>query len=86
MTCFSLVSLCEQFVYLYIIEYHVVERALKERHLKGQSVRAVIFADIWGMRSVGPTPIVFIYVFRCRTYSASLTTHIPNNSPYGLPY
>ena len=44
-TCFSLVSLCEQFVHLYIIEYHVVERALKERYLKGQSVRAVIFAD-----------------------------------------
>ena len=84
-TCFSLVSLCEQFVHLYIIEYHVVERALKERYLKGQSVRAVIFADIWGMRSVGPTPIVFIYVFRCRTYSAPLITHLPNNSPYGLP-
>ena len=26
----------------YIIEKHVVEEALKERHLKGQSVRAVI--------------------------------------------
>ena len=29
-------------LYSYIIEYHVVERALKERYLKGQSVRAVI--------------------------------------------
>ena len=26
----------------YIIEKHVVEETLKERHLKGQSVRAVI--------------------------------------------
>jgi len=41
-TCFSLVSLCEQFSHLYIIDYHVVERALKERHIKGQSARAVI--------------------------------------------
>ena len=76
----------ENFVHLYIIDYHVVERALKERDLKGQSDRAVIFADIGGMRSVGPTPIVFIYVFRCRTYSAPLITHLPNNSPYGLPF
>ena len=38
----------DEFVYLYVIEYHVVERALKERYLKGQSVRAVIFADIGG--------------------------------------
>ena len=30
-----------EFLLLYIIDYHVVERALKERHLKGQSVRAV---------------------------------------------
>ena len=37
-------------------------RVLKGRHLIGQSARAVIFADIWGMRSVGPTPIVFIYI------------------------
>ena len=82
MTCFSLVSLCEQFLYSYIIEYHVVERALKERHLKGQSVRAVIFAVIRGMRSEGPTP----KVFRCRTYSAPLITYLPNNIPHGLPY
>ena len=47
----------------------MVERALKERHLKGQSVRAVIFVDIGGMRSEGPTP----KVFRCRTYSAPIT-------------
>ena len=86
MTCFSLLSLSEKFLYSYVIEYHVVEGALKERHLKGQSVRAVIFADIGGMRSVGPTPIVFFYVFRCRTYSAPLITHLPNNSPYGLPF
>ena len=33
------------------------ERALKERHLKGQSDRAVIFRDIGRMRSEGPTPI-----------------------------
>ncbi len=72
-------------LYSYIIEYHVVERALKERYLKGQSVRAVIFVDMGGeMRSVGPTPIVL--VFRCRTYSAPLITHLSNNSPYGLPY
>ena len=58
MTCFSLLSLCEQFIQLYIVEYHVVDRALKERHLKGQSDRAVIFVDIGGMRSVGPTPKV----------------------------
>ena len=76
----------DEFIQLYIVDYHVVERALKERHLKGQSVRAVIFADIGGMRSVGPTPIVFVYVFRYRTYSAPLITHLPNNSPYGLPY
>ena len=38
----------DEFVYLYIVEYHVVERALKERYLKGQSVRAVIFVDIGG--------------------------------------
>ncbi len=92
MTCFclmsfaknvhSLVSQSEQFFHLYVIDCHAVERALKERHLKGQSVRAVIFVDIRGMRSVGPTP----KVFRCRTYSAPLITHLPNNSPYGLPY
>ena len=52
----------KHFFYSYIIEYHAVERALKERHLKGQSDRAVIFADIGEMRSVGPTPIVFIYI------------------------
>ena len=55
-----------------LFDYHVVERALKERYLKGQSVRAVIFADIRGMRSVGPTS----KVFRCRTYSAPLITHL----------
>ena len=82
MTCFSLLSLSEKFLYSYVIEYHVVERALKERHLKGQSVRAVIFAVIRGMRSEGPTP----KVFRCRTYSAPLITYLPNNSPHGLPY
>ena len=32
-TCFSLVSLCEQFLHLYITDYHVVERALKEQNL-----------------------------------------------------
>ena len=42
MTCFSLLSLSEKFLYSYVIEYYVVERALKERHLKGQSERAVI--------------------------------------------
>ena len=68
---------------MYVVGYHVVERALKERHLKGQSVRAVIYADIRGMRSVGPIPEVL--VFRCRTYSAHLIMHLPNNSPYGLP-
>ncbi len=72
----------DEFLQLYIIDYHVVERALKEQHLIGQSVRAVIFVDIRGMRSVGPTP----KVFRCRTYSAHLITHLPNNSPNGLPY
>ena len=82
MTCFSLLSLSEKFLYSYVIEYHVVERALKERHLKGQSVRAVMFAVIRGMRSEGPTP----KVFRCRTYSAPLITYLPNNSPHGLPY
>ena len=41
-TCFSLMSASEKFLYSYIIDYHVVERALKERHLKGQSDRAVI--------------------------------------------
>ena len=50
--------------------------------LIGQSVRAVIFVDIGGMRSEGPIP----KVFRCRTYSAPLITHLPYNSPYGLPY
>ena len=34
----------------------MVERALKERYLIGKSVRAVIFVDIGGMRSEGPTP------------------------------
>ena len=77
-------SLSEKIPYLYIIDYHVVERALKERHLTGQSDRAVIFVDIGGMRSVGPTPKVL--VFRCRTYSAPLITHLPNNSPIGLPF
>ena len=52
-------SLSEQFIQLYIVDYHVVERALKERYLIGQSVRAVIFVDIVGMRSEGPTPKVF---------------------------
>ena len=84
MTCFSLVSLCEQFIQLYIVDYHVVERALKERYLKGQSDRAVIFVDIGGMRSVGPTSKVI--VFRCRTFSAPLITLLPINSPIGLPY
>ena len=72
------------FFYSYIVEYHVVGRALKERYLKGQSDRAVIFVDIGEMRSVGPTPKVL--VFRCRTYSAPLITHLQNNSPIGLPY
>ena len=58
----SLLSLSEKFPQSYIIDYHVDERALKERYLKGQSDRAVIFADIGEMRSVGPTPIVFIYI------------------------
>ena len=62
MTCFSLMSQSEKFLYSYVIEYHVVEGALKERHLKGQSDRAVIFADIGEMSSVGPTLIVFIYI------------------------
>ena len=84
MTCFSLLSLSEKFLYSYVIEYHVVEKALKERHLKGQSVRAVIFVDIGAMRSEGPTPKVI--VFRYRTYSAPLITHLPNNSPFGLPF
>ena len=44
----SLLSLSEKFIQLYIVDYYVVERALKERYLIGQSVRAVIFADIWG--------------------------------------
>ena len=72
----------DEFLQLYIIDYHIVERALKERYLKGQSDRAVIFVDIGGMRSVGPTP----KVFRCRTYSAPLITHLQNNSPIGLPF
>ena len=84
-TCFSLMSFSEELIQLYIVDYHVIERALKERYLIGQSVRAVIFVDIGGMRSVGPTPTVFIYVSRCRTYSAPLITHLPNNSPHGLP-
>ena len=42
MTCFSLLSLSEKFLYSYVIEYHVVEKALKERHLKGRFERAVI--------------------------------------------
>ena len=46
------------------------QRGLKARHLKGQSVRAVIRGLYRGMRSVGPTPIVIVY--RCRTYSAPL--------------
>ena len=50
----------DEFIQLYIVDYHVVERALKERYLIGQSVRAVIFVDIGGMRSVGPTPIVLV--------------------------
>ena len=37
-----------KFIQLYIVDYHVVERALKERYLTGQSVRAVIFVDIEG--------------------------------------
>ena len=32
----------DEILQLYIVDYHAVERALKERHLKGQSVRAVI--------------------------------------------
>ena len=48
------------------------EGKAKERYLIGQSVRAVIFVDIGGMRSEGPTP----KVFRCRTYSAPLITHL----------
>ena len=39
----------------------MVEGALKKRYLKGQSDRAVIFADIGGMRSVGPTPKVLVF-------------------------
>ena len=53
---------------------------LKDRHLIGQSVRAVIFVVLW-MRSEGPTPIVF----RCRTYSAPFPISIPIDSPHGLP-
>lgn len=41
MTCFRLLSLRKS-LYVYIAEYNVVERALKERHLIGQSVRAII--------------------------------------------
>ena len=62
----------DELLLLDIIDYHVVEGALKERYLIGQSVRAVIFVDIGGMRSEGPTP----KVFRCRTYSAPLITHL----------
>ena len=67
------------FINSYVIEKNVIEEALKERHLKGQSGfacdlslrrRAVVFVDIYGMRSVGPTPRVIVY--RCRTYSAPL--------------
>ena len=65
----------------YIVEKHVIEEALKERYLTGQSERAVIDMIFKGMRSEGPIPIVF----RCRTFSAPLITHLPNNSPYGLP-
>ena len=57
----SLLSLSEKFIQLYIVDYHVVERALKERYLIGQKVRAVLFVDIGGMRTEGPTPTVLRY-------------------------
>ena len=71
-------------LHVYLCEKHIIEGALKERHLKGQSVRAVIFVDIGAMRSEGPTPKVI--VFRCRTYGALQITYLQSNSPYGLPY
>ena len=37
------------------------------------------------LRSEGPTPIVFVYDFRCRTYSAPFLTPIHIDSPIGLP-
>ena len=43
----------------YNVEKHVVEEALKERHLKGQSVRAVIMYMRDFQNAVGATPIVF---------------------------
>ena len=57
----SYISQFDISLYSYIIEYHVVERALKERYLKGQSVRAVIFVDMGGNE-----------VCRTDTYSLSL--------------
>ena len=43
----------------YNVEKHEVEEALKERHLKGQSDRAVIMYMRDFQSAVGATPIVF---------------------------
>ena len=51
-------------LYSYIIDYHVAERALKERYIKGQSVRAVIFVDMGGGNEV------------CRTDTYSLSLQV----------
>ena len=51
-----------------------------------RAVRKGCYMDCYSiLRSEGPTSIVFVYVFRCRTYSAHLITHLSNNSPHGLP-
>ena len=55
------------FINSYIAEKHVVEEALKERHLIAQGVRPGYIDIILGVRSEGPTPIIFI---RCCTYGA----------------
>ena len=80
-TCFSLLSHSENFLYSYIIDYHVVERALNVEEVGGRresqraapkrAVRQGCHIDCYSiLRSEGPTPIVLIHVFRCRTYSA----------------
>ncbi len=64
----------------------VICGALKERYLKGQSVRAVIWIVIvyWGLKD---RHLLYLSVFLDVALTALLLiTHLPNNSPHGLPY
>ena len=66
----------------YITETHVIEEALKERHLTGQSVRAVTIMVFFLVSAVGATPNNYN---RCRSFRPHSSNIVKYNSPIGLP-